>query len=138
MSSTREPLESSIASGPLLLLSVSASSATTALAGSCTTFSCRISPISKKKWRQEKPSPAFTFCNINPLRKSALTACDIEHLREIWHIPAEHTENITSPMYEVNGKVSNTSMGPKQSDHAVASLTGKGCMGVQLTARGTW
>lgn len=50
----------------------------------------------------EKTFPAFTFCNVNPHRKSALTACDIEHLREIWRIPAEHTENITSPTHEVN------------------------------------
>lgn len=45
----------------------------------------------------EKTFPAFTFCNVNPLRKSAFAAFDIEHLREIWRIPAEHTESITSP-----------------------------------------
>lgn len=50
----------------------------------------------------ERTFPAVTFCNVNPLRKSVLSACDIEHLREIWDIPAEHTENITSPVYEMN------------------------------------
>ncbi len=58
----------------------------------------------EEKVAPEKTFPAFTFCNINPLRKSALTACDIEYLKEIWHIPAEHTENITSPVCEVNGE----------------------------------
>lgn len=57
----------------------------------------------EEKVAPEKTFPALTFCNINPLRKSTLTACDIEHLREIWHIPAEHIEN-TSPMYELNGE----------------------------------
>uniref|UniRef100_A0A3P8SWF3 Uncharacterized protein n=1 Tax=Amphiprion percula TaxID=161767 RepID=A0A3P8SWF3_AMPPE len=56
----------------------------------------------EEKVVSEKTVPAFTFCNINPLRKSALTACDIEHLREIWHIPAEHIEDITSTLYEMN------------------------------------
>lgn len=56
----------------------------------------------EEKVASEKTFPAVTFCNMNPFRKSALTAYDIEHLREIWHIPAEHTENIASPMYEVN------------------------------------
>ena len=51
----------------------------------------------------EKTFPAVTFCNINPLRKSALTTCDIEHLKEVWHVPAEHTEN-TRRMYDVNRK----------------------------------
>lgn len=47
----------------------------------------------EEKVAPEKTFPALTFCNINPLRKSTLTACDIEHLREIWHIPAAYREH---------------------------------------------
>lgn len=57
-----------------------------------------------EKVASERIFPALTFCNINPLRKSALTACDIKHLRGIRRIPAEHAENITRPMYVMNRK----------------------------------
>lgn len=39
--------------------------------------------------------PAVTFCNINPLRISTLTSCEIEHLKPIWPIREEDAENIS-------------------------------------------
>lgn len=53
------------------------------------------------------------------------------------HIPVEHIENIRSCTFENRGSFKYL-IGPKQSLHAVASLTVKGCVTVHLTACGTW
>lgn len=89
----------------------------------------------EEKVAPEKTFPGFTFCR---LRKSTLTACDIEHLTEIWHIPAEHTENITSPMYEVNRKSFKYLNGTKAEPPCCGQFDWKGYTTVQLTACGTW
>uniref|UniRef100_A0A9J7YSI8 Uncharacterized protein n=1 Tax=Cyprinus carpio carpio TaxID=630221 RepID=A0A9J7YSI8_CYPCA len=39
--------------------------------------------------RSEIHFPAVTLCNMNPVRLSALTDCDVQHIGGIWGLPAD-------------------------------------------------
>ncbi|RXN03295.1 acid-sensing ion channel [Labeo rohita] len=39
--------------------------------------------------RSEIPFPAVTLCNVNPVRLSALTDCDVQHIGGIWGLSAD-------------------------------------------------
>lgn len=45
----------------------------------------------------ERVFPAVTFCNINPVRKSAVTSCDVEQVGQVFSLRANNTENLSDP-----------------------------------------